>query len=83
MKFNIWLADRWYNNLDFMDALVLADEYYAEHGDSHTTIVEVSTNKVVNLFQIEQSNRWYTFEELIDLSYYKHISVTDAKRVHS
>lgn len=81
MQVNIYLHDEWHTNLTFDEALSTAAEYYAEHGDSLTIITEASTSKVVNQFQISNSNRWYTFEELIELSYYKPIEVIDARRV--
>ena len=83
MKVNIWLHDRWYCNLDFVDALMLAEEYYAEHGDSQTIITEMSTNKVVNRFRIEEHGHWYTFEELIELACYRSIEIVETKLVHS
>ena len=70
MKVNIWLHDRWYYNLNFGEAIELANEYVAEHGDVQIIVTESSTNKVVNQFKIEDHGRWYTFEELIELSYY-------------
>lgn len=83
MRINIWLHDRWYYDLDFNSALVLASEYYAEHGDVETIITLVSTSKVVNRFQLRDSTHWKTFEELIELSCYKLIEVVDAINIHS
>ena len=83
MNVNIWLHDKWYTNLSFDEALMTAAEYYAEHGDSQTIVTEASTSKVVNQFQIENSSRWHTFEELIELSYYKPIVVVDARLIYS
>ena len=80
MNVNIYLHDMWYTNLTFDEALQTACEYYAEHGDVLTIITLTSNSKVVNQFQIENSNRWYTFEELIELSYYKPIVVVDARK---
>ena len=81
MRVNLQINNRHLNNLTFSEALELADHYYAIHGDSPTTIIDVSTNKVVNEFQIEGSQRWYTFEELIELSYYKVIEVVDSRLI--
>ena len=83
MKVNIWLQNEWHRNLDINEAIELANEYYAVHGDSQTIIVECSTNKVVNRFKIEDHGRWYTFEELIELSYYKALTITDAININS
>lgn len=83
MTVNIYLHDRWYTNLNLNEALELAAEYYAEHGDVLTIITLTSNSKVVNQFQLENSSRWLTFEELIELSYYKPIVVVDAKHIHS
>ena len=83
MKVNIYLHDSWHTDLTFNEAMSLAEEYYAVHGDVLTIITTVSTNKVVNQFQIEDSNRWYTLEELIELSYYRSVKVVDARHITS
>lgn len=85
MRINIWLHDRWYYDLDFNSALVLASEYYAEHGDVETIITLVSTSKVVNRFQLRDSTRWRTFEELLEIINYKPLplEVVDAININS
>lgn len=84
MRINIWLRDRWYYDLDFNSALVLASEYYAEHGDSETIITLASTSKVVNRFQLKDSTRWRTFEEILEIANFEPfpIKVVDAINIY-
>lgn len=83
MQINLYLPDEQHRNININEAIYIASEYYAVHGDSATIITLVSTDKVVNQFQLENSSRWHTFEELIELSYYKELNVIDARFIHS
>ena len=83
MQINLYLPDEKHPNININEAISLASEYYAMHGDCATIITLVSTNKVVNQFQLENSSRWHTFEELIELSYYKELTIVDARLIHS
>ena len=80
MLINIYLHDTWYCKVDFTDALMMAEEVYAEIGDCTTIITDASTNQVLKQFKIADHDKWYTFEEIMELlPYYAFIEVIDCK----
>lgn len=81
MKINLYFPDDCFLDIDINDAIVEASEYYANCGDSPTVVSEASTDKTISKFRIEDSNRWYTFEELVELSCYRIIIVVDIQTI--
>lgn len=78
MRVNLYvpLTDTYHHDISFDNAVSICARLWALYGDTKVVIINSSTNEHVTKFKLSNSKKWYTIEELVDLSpYYTHFNI--------